>query len=103
MEKFSTMDSVVAITVFISMIRPRHMYPANYTRKLHADGKVHEVVINENGHRLNGLHQFIYIVQNENEMKSLFSEFKCINIGYSDMCMLHLTSTFHWIYIGRNF
>ena len=63
--------------------------------------KIHEVVIDDPNHRLAGLHEMIYLVETEDELKSLFSDFKCITTGYFDQKMFDVTSNFHWIFAGE--
>lgn len=86
--------------VFFTMMGPKNYYIKEYTKKVH-NGKIHEVAIKTPGHRLDGLRQYIYLVENENELKKIFSDFKCISTGYFDQKMFELTSNFHWIFIGK--
>ena len=37
----------------------------------------------------------------EEELKDLFSEFECLSTGYFDQSMFDMTSTFHWIFVGK--
>lgn len=86
--------------VFFTMLGPKSYYIQEKTKKIH-DEKIHEVVIDDPNHRLAGLHEMIYLVKTENELKDLFSDFECITTGYFDQKMFDVTSNFHWIFAGK--
>lgn len=86
--------------VFFTMMGPRNCYIAEYTKNV-INKKVHEVAVNKPGHRLDGVREFIYLVDTEEELKDLFSAFHCLSTGYFDQKMLDMSSNFHWIYIGQ--
>lgn len=87
--------------VFFTVMGPKNYYMTEKTIRIH-DGKIHEVEINVPNHRLYGLKEMIYLVETEDELKDLFSDFKCITTGYFDQRMFDVTSNFHWIFVGRN-
>jgi len=87
-------------TVFFTTMGPKNYYMAEHTKEIH-DGKVHEVRFEDPSHRLYGLREMIYLVENEDELKALFSDFECITTGYFDQRMFDVTSNFHWIFAGK--
>ena len=50
---------------------------------------------------MNLVEKYIYLVENEDELKDLFSEFECISTGHFDQGMFDFSSNFHWIFIGK--
>lgn len=87
-------------TVFFTMMGPKNYYITEKTKQIH-NGKIHEVTIEDPSHRLFNLHEMIYLVRTENELKNLFSEFECITTGYFDRKIFDMTSNFHWIFVGK--
>jgi hypothetical protein len=61
---------------------------------------VFEVKIDDPTNRLSGLNEMIYLVNDEDELKSLFSDFECLSTGYFDQSMFDVKSNFHWIFAG---
>jgi hypothetical protein len=51
-------------------------------------------------HRLKGFHQIFYIVSDEDHLRSIFSMFQPLTVGYFDQAMFDLKSNFHWIFAG---
>lgn len=86
--------------VFFTMMGPNNYYIRYIAKQIH-DGNVYEIKFEDPAHRLHGLHEMIYLVRDEDELKSLFSEFECITTGYFDQRMFDLRSNFHWIFAGR--
>ncbi len=86
--------------VFFTMLGPRNYYITYHTKQIH-DKRVHEIAIEDPSHRLYGLRELIYLVRDEVELRSLFSDFDCLTTGYFDQGMFDMTSNFHWIFIGK--
>ena len=86
--------------VFFTMLGPKSYYIKEKTKQIH-EGKIHEVVIDDPNHRLNGLHEMIYLVETEDELKNLFGDFETITTGYFDQKLFDVTSNFHWIFAGE--
>jgi len=86
--------------VFFTMYGPDNYYIRYHVKKIH-DGQVYEIKVDDPTHRLNGLHEMVYLVRDEEELKSLFSDFECITTGHFDQGMFDLKSNFHWIFAGR--
>ncbi len=86
--------------VFFTMVGPKNNYITHHSKQIH-HGKIHEVLIADKSHRLYNVHELIYVVNDENELKQLFSNYECVSTGYFDESMLDLTSNFHWIFIGK--
>ena len=86
--------------VFFTIYGPNNYYFRYHTKQIH-DGPVYEIRIDDPSHRLNGLHEMVYMVRDEDELKSLFSEFECVTTGYFDQGMFDLKSNFHWIFVGK--
>ncbi|MFC1521685.1 class I SAM-dependent methyltransferase [Elusimicrobiota bacterium] len=86
--------------VFFTMMGPKNYYITRWTKKVH-DNRVHEVIIDDPKHRLNGVKELVYLIKDEEDLRSTFSEFKALDIGYFDQKMFDLTSNFHWIFIGQ--
>ena len=86
--------------VFFTMLGPKSYYIKEKTVKVH-DGKIHEVKIDDPNHRLNGLHEMIYLVETEDELKNLFGHWEPITTGYFDQRLFDVTSNFHWIFAGK--
>ena len=86
--------------VFFTMIGAKNYYFTKHTKQIH-DGETCEVLIEDPAHRLCGLRELVYVVRDEEHLKSLFSEFECINLGYFDMSMFDVTGNFHWIFVGK--
>jgi len=85
--------------VFFTMMGPKNYYISEYTENI--NDNIYEINLNKKGHRLEGIHEYIYGVENETELESLFSNFECLSTGYFDQSMLDLKSNFHWIFIGK--
>ncbi|MFQ5801313.1 MAG: class I SAM-dependent methyltransferase [Candidatus Methylomirabilales bacterium] len=85
--------------VFFTMMAPRNYYITHHLTQIHP-GRIYEVTV-QPGHRLAGVRHFYYIVRDEEELKSLFSEFECLTVGHFDQSMFDLVSNFHWIFIGK--
>jgi SAM-dependent methyltransferase len=85
--------------VFLTMMGPTNYYMRYHAKQIH-NGKVHEIKFDDPSHRLYGLHEMIYLVRDEDELKSLFSEFECLTTGYFDQAMFDHKSGFHWIFSG---
>lgn len=86
-------------TVFFTMLGPKNYYITDRLKTVH-DGKIHEITIEEPEHRLSGLRELIYLVESEQELKDLFSDFDCLTTGYFDQKMFDIKSNFHWIFAG---
>lgn len=86
--------------VFFTMMGPQNYYITHHTRSVH--GEVYECVIDQPGHRLNGVRELIYLVRDEDHLQDLFGQFECVTWGYFDQRMFDLRSNFHWIFVGRN-
>lgn len=87
-------------TVFFTMMGPRNYYIVYHARQIR-DGKVYQIRIDDPSHRLHGLHEEIYLVRDEDELKSLFDEFDCVTTGHFEQKMFDMSSNFHWIFVGR--
>ncbi len=85
--------------VYFTMMGPKNYYITKYSNKL--EDFLYEVEIGGN-HRLSGYHEFIFVVQDERQLKDLFSMFDCITTGYFDQKMFDMESNFHWIFAGKN-
>lgn len=86
--------------VFFTMMGPKNHYIKDYVKQVHPGG-LYEVAIDDPRHRLCGDGAFIYLVQDKKHLKNLFSEFKCLSIGFFNESMLDMKSNFHWIFIGQ--
>ena len=82
--------------VFFTLVGDKNYLISKYTKNV--SGKVHEVVLD--GHRMSDFYQYIYVVDGENDLKNLFSDFTCLHVGHFDIDVLE-GSNFHWIYIGK--
>jgi len=85
--------------VFFTMMGPKNYYITQHARQID-NTNLYEIVL-DSSHRLSGIRQFIYVVRDAHELKSLFDDFECISIGYFDQSMFDMLSNFHWIYIGK--
>ena len=86
-------------TVFFTMMGPTNYYMRYYAKSIH-NQSVYEIKFEDPSHRLHGLHEMIYLVRDEDELKSLFDEFECLTTGYFDQRMFDVKSNFHWIFAG---
>lgn len=86
--------------VFFTMMGPKNYYIKHHAKQIH-NGSVYEVNIDDPKNRLYGRREFIYLVRDEDELRSLFSEFEPVGTGYFDQSMLDLKSNFHFIFIGK--
>lgn len=86
--------------VFFTMCGARNYYFTHHTKQIHR-GETCEVVIEDPCHRLYGLRELVYVVRDEEHLRRLFSDFECVNVGYFDMSMFDMKSSFHWIFVGR--
>jgi SAM-dependent methyltransferase len=86
--------------VLFTMMGQTCYYISKYTKKVHND-RIHEVLIDEPGHRLFGHKELIYVVRDKDDVKNLFSDFNCITTGYTDFNLSGDESGFHWIFIGE--
>lgn len=82
--------------VFFTMVGDKNYLISKYTKSV--SGKVHEVVLD--GHRMSDFYQYIYVVDGENDLKNLYSDFNCLHVGHFDIDILE-GSNFHWIFIGK--
>lgn len=85
--------------VFFTMMGTKNDYISKYSKSI--KGNIHKVLVDTIGHRLEGTEEEIYNINNEDELKDLFSEFECISTGYFNQSMLEMSSNFHWIFIGK--
>ena len=86
--------------VFFTMMGPNNDYIRYHTKKIHG-GKIHEIGIDDPSHRISGSWGMNYLVQDEEELVDLFSEFECVTTGYFDQSMFDMKSNFHWIFVGQ--
>lgn len=86
--------------VFFTMMGPKNYYITHHVKQIH-DKRVYEITIDDPSHRLAGLRELIYLVRDQDDLVSLFSEFECITTGYFDESMFDVPSTQHWIFIGK--
>ncbi len=86
--------------VFFTMMGPRNYYITDYTKRIVTE-HVHDVRIDDPGHRLHGVRELVYLVRTRSELKSLFSMFSCLSTGYFDQQMFDMRSNYHWIFIGE--
>ena len=86
--------------VFFTMMGPTNYYIRFHAKQIH-DGRVYEIKFDDPAHRLHGLHVMVYLVRDEDDLKSLFSEFECITTGHIDQGMFDMKSNFHWIFVGQ--
>lgn len=86
--------------VLITMIGPKHEWILYHAKQIH-QGRIYEVSIDDPNNRLHGVHEFHYLVRDQEELKALFSEFECVTTGFYDQSMFDSKSSFHWIYAGR--
>ena len=82
------------------MMGPRNYYIAKHTKNI-IDGKIHDISIEDSSHRLNGVREIIYLVKDEDELVSLFSNFELITTGFFDQGMFDMVSNHHWIFVGN--
>lgn len=82
--------------VFFTMVGHKNYLISKYTKNV--SNKVHEVVLD--GHRMSDFLQFIYVVDDENDLKNLFSDFTCLHVGHFDIDVME-GGNFHWIFIGK--
>lgn len=82
---------------FTTMMGPKNYYITDYSKKI--DQNIYEVKIGGD-HRLSGDHEVIFVVESEEHLKSTFSDFAPLTVGYFDQRMFDLTSNFHWIFAG---
>jgi SAM-dependent methyltransferase len=85
--------------VFFTVMGPKNYYMTEKTKNVY--GKVHEIVFDDPKHRLYGLRELIYLIETEDELKDMFSEFECITTGYFDQRMFDVHSNYHWIFAGK--
>ena len=85
--------------VFFTMMGSKNYYITQHAQRI--EGDLFEIQITGD-HRLSGYHEFIYVVRDEDHLKSLFSVFECLTAGYFDQSMFDMKSNFHWIFVGRN-
>jgi len=85
--------------VFFTMYGPTSYYIRYHTKQIH-DRRIYEIDIDDPKHRLYGLHEMVYLVRDEEDLKDLFSDFECVTTGYFDQRMFDLDN-FHWIFAGR--
>ncbi len=83
--------------VMFTMMGAKNYFIAENTKKV--NGKIHEVEFSKE-HRLAESKQIIYVVDTEDELKDLFSDFKCVKTGYFDIDVMD-GSNYHWIFIGK--
>lgn len=86
--------------VFLTMLGVRNYYYTHHLKSI-VNGETCEIVIEDPNHRLNGLRELMYVVRDEEHLKSLFSEFEPVNTGYFDMSLFDVKSSFHWMFTGR--
>jgi len=81
--------------VFFTMISPKNYFIKNSKIK----NKIRQTEFGAN-HRLADIKQSYYVVKNKAELKELFSDFKCLSMGYFDIRIME-GSNFHWIFVGQ--
>ena len=86
--------------VFFTMMGMENYYIKYYARHIHR-GSIYEISIEDPKHRLAGVHEMIYAVRDEDELRSLFSMFEPVTIGHFEQRMFDLKSNFHWIFVGK--
>jgi len=85
-------------TAFATMMGPKNVFITKHSKKTNGGYKISF----PKKHRLYGFdHTISAVMENKRDLKNLFSDFECITIGYVDQSILEVTSTFHWIYVGR--
>src|SRR3989344_3154572 len=82
--------------VFFTVMGPKNYYIKYHAKQIHPGG-VYEILVDDPKHRLYGNREFIYLVRDEEHLKDLFSDFKCLSTGYFDHAMFDMPSGFHWI------
>ena len=87
--------------VFFTVMGPHNYYMTHHLKAVHAGG-VGEIRVEEEGHRLQGLREFILRVKDEKDLCALFDTFKMETWGYFDQRMFDMVSNFHYIFVGRN-
>jgi len=86
--------------VFFTMMSSKHYYICKHSKNIH-DSKIHEISIDILGHRLNGVHEVIYVIDDEHELMSMFDMFDCLDVGYFDQKIFDLNGH-HYIFIGKS-
>jgi hypothetical protein len=97
----SEFDRVLALNgiVFFTMMGPKNHYITKLTKN--EQGGVHDVRIDQPGHRLNGVRELILLIRDADHLCSVFDRFEPITTGYFDQAMFDMTSNFHWIFAGK--
>ena len=86
--------------VFFTMMGPKNYWVAEHGKAIQ-NGKIYETNIEDTTQHISGQLGLNYVVQDTEELKSLFSEFECLTTGYWDQSMFDMKSNFHWIFAGR--
>lgn len=85
---------------FVTMMGPKNYYISDFTRSVTQDG-IHNVRIDDDKHRLAGVHEDVLVCRDEDHLRNLFHEFGAVTVGYFDQKMFDMKSNFHWIFVGK--
>ena len=85
--------------VYFTMMGPQNYYITDFSTDLGDD--LYEIRISKKNHYLDGLHEVIYIVKDEEKLKELFGVFEPISIGYWMFKLLRIPNNFHWVFTGK--
>ena len=87
--------------VFFTMIGLRNYYISHYLKQVHSS-QIYEIEINDAKHRLNGIHEFLLPIRDEEHLCSMFDMFEPVTTGYFDQKLFDVHSNFHYIFVGKN-
>ncbi len=85
--------------VFITMMSPKNNFLQDYIRS--RQGKIVDADVKDPNDRLYGSREIIYVIDQKEELTELFPDFECLNIGSFETSLFDLTSTHHWIFVGK--
>ncbi len=86
--------------IFLTMVGPRSYYITHHAKQIH-NRRVYEITIEDKEHRLNGIHEFILIIRDKEDLCNMFDMFEPITTGYFEEQMFDMSSNFHHIFVGE--
>lgn len=86
--------------VFFTMVGPRHYYIIHHVKQIH-NRRVYEITIEDPGHRLHGIHEFILLIRDKEDLCRMFDMFEPVTTGFFEQQMLDMESNMHWIFAGK--
>ena len=78
----------------------KNYYITDHSKAVY-NNSIHDVRIESKGHRLNGVRELVYVVNDVEQLKNLFGMFNCVTTGHFEQSMFDMKSNFHWIYLGE--